>query len=927
MGVLDGYYSVYEDVSGDGKVIRIRDGVVTLQDAQFASIPEIEEASVPGSVEYLGPATFYNCAGLRSVTIGSGVREIGYQAFFDCSSLRSVTIPASVEDIDDTAFTGCDALEEFVTEPGGRFVSRGKYLYDTRDSAVVKYLPSAAKGTVVLEEDVLRLRDDSFYGCSDMRSLETRAEYVEMSHRAFGRCHSLAYIGKKFTARSRDGKTLIYCPPNTPMTRFSDPSLKRIASFAFMDCTGVSEVVLPRGLVELEPMALSCFPGLRTLSIEKGLDCDLGLMLLSEDGKVLKGRKAAGRTYRTDDGNIFCCVGEYAPVPDKPVPPGGSAPRPGEDDDDDGYEGRGRGRVTLFEPVFVDDCGLDDVSGMEQVKEELRNRLLLPVERRDLFEEYGLKTSSGILMYGPPGNGKTMLARAVAGELGAAFFSVTPSDILARWVGDEERNVRALFRNAHRYERSVIFFDDFDAIGKRRGNRREPWIDSLIAQLLIEMQGIPTYDGTLIVLAATNRPWVLDPALMRSGRFSTRIAVPLPDAAAREGIFRHELDGVPCGEIDYAALAGLTEGYSGADITNVCEKAKMSRVLAVAAGAAGGLTMEDMEGAVSAAPPSVDPRDLENFAAFERSGEAPDEEATGQTVFRPVSVEGCSLADVCGMEAVKAEFRNRVVLPAENPGVFEKYGLETSDGVLMYGPPGNGKTMLARAVAGELDAAFFNVTPSDVLSMWVGNVEKNIRNLFRAARRHERAVIFFDDFDAIGRKRGNERQPWMDSLIPELLIQMQGLERHGGTLIVLAATNRPWALDPALMRSGRFSTRIYVPLPDAEAREGIFERALGPVPHADLDFAALAGRTEGYSGADIAKACERAKLSRAVKAVSGEDPGMTAADLEEAIAATQPTVSRRDVEEMERYARTGEGPARGNEDTYVPGKAPREGYL
>ena len=296
------------------------------------------------------------------------------------------------------------------------------------------------------------------------------------------------------------------------------------------------------------------------------------------------------------------------------------------------------------------------------------------------------------------------------------------------------------------------------------------------------------------------------------------------------------------------------------------------------------------------------------------------EEKVPESRFKPVDVSGTTLDMVAGLEKAKKVIRDRIILSAEHPEIFETYHMKPATGILLYGPPGTGKTFLARAIACELKADFFSIRPSDINARFVGESEGYVRELFEEAAKSERAVIFFDDFDSLGAIRGNERTPWRDDLVNELLTQIQGLEGRNGSIYLLAATNRPWAIDTALMRSGRFSVHIHVPLPDAGARMKILMNALDGVPLADPDLDSIVRMTEGYNGADITEVAEAAKLSRIVAVAAGGKEGVTTEDLVSAIAQVPSTVSRKDIEDIEHYERTGTAPPSfDREETYAFG--------
>ena len=275
--------------------------------------------------------------------------------------------------------------------------------------------------------------------------------------------------------------------------------------------------------------------------------------------------------------------------------------------------------------------------------------------------------------------------------------------------------------------------------------------------------------------------------------------------------------------------------------------------------------------------------------------------------FRPVKVTDTRFSDIAGLEDAKELMYNNLILPAKHPELFDRFDMEGNTGVLLYGPPGTGKTMLARAVASEMDAKFYSIKSTDIRNCYVGKSEENIRELFETARNDGKAVIFFDDFDSLGRARGNSSEPWQSDLIDEILVQMQGIEKHSGRLMVLAATNRPWEIDSALMRSGRFSTHIHVGLPGPEAREKIISNRLSRIPHSDdIDIKVLARMTDGYNAADVEEVCRTAKMRRISQIDSGEGANeVTTEDFDFALSRVHSSVSRKDLQDIEEYRETG----------------------
>jgi len=415
---------------------------------------------------------------------------------------------------------------------------------------------------------------------------------------------------------TRDHKELIRVPPALADGYCLELSrLETIHPHAFWGCDGIGVLGLPGTVKNIYPEMIDELSGLRELRLGKGFSARLPVELRGKDGEILPPEDIQGHCFKKDVSGSFLLSGTYDTTKEDWV--GYTY-----NDDDDDYSSSES--TTVFEPLTVKGTFFKDIAGLQQAKDEIYRRLILPAKEPELFKRFNLESSTGMLLYGPPGTGKTMLARAVASELDAAFFSVKPSDILSRWVGGEEENIRKLFKAARKHERAVIFFDDFDALGKTRGNDLEPWMDELVTELLTQMQGIEKHDGTLLVLAATNRPWILDSALMRSGRFSVQISVPLPDADAREWIFRNRLSKIPISEeIEFRALADATEGYNGADIEEICNYAKVHRVEAIAKGdPEQSLDVCDIMYALGIVRSTVSEKDLRDLENYRLNGSA-----------------------------------------------------------------------------------------------------------------------------------------------------------------------------------------------------------------------------------------------------------------------------------------------------------------
>lgn len=543
---------------------------------------------------------------------------------------------------------------------------------------------------------------------------------------------------------------------------------------------------------------------------------------------------------------------------------------------------------------------MEDIAGEEEVKRQIDDQLVKPRENPELYARFKKTLGSGILLYGLPGTGKTMMAKAIANELNGAFFSVKCSDILSKWVGESEQNIKTLFATARSYPVSVIFFDEFEAIGASREETDKTQKD-IVPEILAQMQGFESYENTCICIAATNRPWMIDSAFLRPGRFGTHYRVDLPSKEARLQLFRMKLKELPVSpELDFDHLAEITEGYNCADIADgFVEKMKQNAIdRSLDSGVESSIDETDVEAAEKAVKSTVSESDIEQLKRFE-AGQM-DKNLTG---FAPEEKPSVTMADVAGLDNVKKAITEQIIRPHQNPELYAKFNKTIASGILLYGLPGTGKTMVAKAIANEIDAAFFSVKCSDILSKWVGGSEQNVKNLFDSARKYKTAIIFFDEFEAIGSKREDDDAS-TKALVPEILAQMQGFKTSKNELLVMAATNRPWMIDSAFLRPGRFGIHIRVDLPDEAARLAIFQNKLKAIPCSkDLDLQQAVKLTAGYNAADVSDGfIEKMKSLAIERALSGGGEELiTNADILEAAKEVKSTVSSEDVEAMKRY--------------------------
>ncbi|MFH1054526.1 MAG: AAA family ATPase [Candidatus Altiarchaeota archaeon] len=521
-------------------------------------------------------------------------------------------------------------------------------------------------------------------------------------------------------------------------------------------------------------------------------------------------------------------------------------------------------RAGGIEMVTQPTMKFSDVAGLDDVKEEIKNKIVYPLKNPEMSKKYGRKPGGGVLLYGPPGCGKTYIAKATAGECEASFFNVKATDLLSPEEGVTEKRLHSIFERASRNTPAIIFFDEIDAIaGHRRssgGAERR-----LINQFLTEMDGFEKKEG-VVVLAATNAPWDIDPALRRAGRFSDQIFLPPPDGKSREEVFRIHAQGRPLSEdVNFSELSSLTDGYSSADIALICDEAsKIPWREGMESGTARNVSNADFKVVISEHKPSITPWLKQAEKQLRESGESELYTELAEYVFkRAGGLEAASkpkmnFSDVGGLVEVKEEIKNKIVYPLKNPELAKEYGRTIAGGILFYGPPGCGKTYVARATAGECEATFYNVTITDLLSPEEGVTEKKLHSIFERASRNTPAVVFFDEIDAIAGLRSSAKGGAERRLINQFLTEMDGFEKKEG-VVVLAATNAPWDIDPALRRAGRFSDQIFLPPPDGKSREEIFRIHTKNIPlGGDINIGELSLQTDGYSSSDIKLICDEA---------------------------------------------------------------------
>ena len=495
----------------------------------------------------------------------------------------------------------------------------------------------------------------------------------------------------------------------------------------------------------------------------------------------------------------------------------------------------------------VPQVAYEDIGGLKEEMQKVREMIELPLRHPEIFEKLGIEAPKGVLLYGPPGTGKTLLAKAVANESNAHFISISGPEIMSKFYGESEARLREIFKEAKEKAPSIMFVDEIDSIAPKREEVTGEVERRVVSQLLSLMDGLEAR-GKVIVMAATNRPNAIDPALRRPGRFDREIEIKVPDKRGRLEILQIHTRNMPLDtDVNHQRIAEVTHGFVGADIEYLCKEAAMKCLrrllpelnledekLAPEVLDKLIITMNDFEGAIKDVMPS---------AMREVYLESPD----------------VRWKDIGGLEEVKRELQEAVEWPMRYPDMYKKLGHAIPKGILLHGPSGTGKTMLAKAVATESEANFIGVKGPELMSKWVGESEKGIREIFRKARQAAPCVIFFDEIDSIAPTRGGGAgmdggmgiNTSTERMVSQLLTELDGIQELQG-VVVLAATNRVDMIDMALIRPGRFDKIVFVPKPDKKTREVILELYVKGKPIGqDVNMKTIADVTEGFSGADV----------------------------------------------------------------------------
>uniref|UniRef100_A0A671MNM6 Transitional endoplasmic reticulum ATPase n=1 Tax=Sinocyclocheilus anshuiensis TaxID=1608454 RepID=A0A671MNM6_9TELE len=489
------------------------------------------------------------------------------------------------------------------------------------------------------------------------------------------------------------------------------------------------------------------------------------------------------------------------------------------------------------EEESLNEVGYDDIGGVRKQLAQIKEMVELPLRHPALFKAIGVKPPRGILLYGPPGTGKTLIARAVANETGAFFFLINGPEIMSKLAGESESNLRKAFEEAEKNAPAIIFIDELDAIAPKREKTHGEVERRIVSQLLTLMDGLKQR-AHVIVMAATNRPNSIDPALRRFGEITLLEILQI-----------HTKNMKLADDVDLEQVANETHGHVGADLAALCSEAALQAIRKK-------MDLIDLE------DETIDAEVMNSLAVtmddFRWALSQSNPSALRETV---VEVPNITWEDIGGLDDVKRELQELVQYPVEHPDKFLKFGMTPSKGVLFYGPPGCGKTLLAKAIANECQANFISIKGPELLTMWFGESEANVREIFDKARQAAPCVLFFDELDSIAKARGGnvgDGGGAADRVINQILTEMDGMSSKKNVFII-GATNRPDIIDPAILRPGRLDQLIYIPLPDEKSRIAILKANLRKSPISkDVDLDYLAKMTNGFSGADLTEICQRA---------------------------------------------------------------------
>ena len=519
------------------------------------------------------------------------------------------------------------------------------------------------------------------------------------------------------------------------------------------------------------------------------------------------------------------------------------------------------GNITKPKDLSIPRITYDELGGLKNEVQKIREMVELPMRHPELFEKIGIESPKGVLLYGPPGTGKTLLAKAVAGETNSHFTSLSGPEIMAKHYGESEERLREIFKQAEENAPSIIFIDEIDSIAPKREEVSGELERRIVSQLLTLMDGMKSR-GKIIVIAATNRPDSIDPALRRPGRFDREIEIGIPDDEGRLQILNIHTRGMPLDtDVNIKQIAKTTHGFVGADLEVLCKEAAMRSLRRILPE----INLEEEK---------VSKEVLQKIKITKNDFTDALKEVRPSALREVlVQIPDVSWDDVGGLDELKEELQEAIEWPLKHKEAFEYAHVKPPKGVLLYGPPGTGKTLIAKAVAKTTESNFISIKGPELLSKWVGESEKGVREIFRKARMAAPCIIFFDEIDALVPKRGSAGSDShvTENIVSQILTEIDGLEELNNVLII-GATNRLDIVDPALLRPGRFDRVIEVPNPDIKGIEMIFKIHTKDKPLSeDVNLKTISELSKGFSGAEIEEVCNRASLCGVKRFVQNKD--------------------------------------------------------
>ena len=521
-------------------------------------------------------------------------------------------------------------------------------------------------------------------------------------------------------------------------------------------------------------------------------------------------------------------------------------------------------KFELSEEVYSGDSGspgiyYEDIGGLKNEIELVREMVELPMKQPEIFEKLGIGAPKGVLLTGPPGTGKTLLAKAVATETDASFYSIAGPEIMSKYYGESEKHIREIFEKAEKNSPAIIFIDEIDSIAPKRSEGTDQTEKRIVAQLLTLMDGLKGR-GQLVVMAATNRPEDIDEALRRPGRFDRELKINPPTEDGRKEILQIHTRGMPLGEdVDFNEIANRTVGYTGADLEVLCKEAALKSLKP---------HMKKFKNLDEKLPAEELDKIKVGREHFREAMRMVEPSAMREVLIKKPDTKW---SDIGGLNEAKEKLRELVELPLLKPELFRMAGIKPSKGVLLFGPPGTGKTLLAKAVANESNANFISIKGPELISKWVGESEKHVRDIFKKARQVAPAIIFFDEFDSISKARGGGLNDSSEKVVNQLLTELDGVEELDG-VVVIAATNRRDLIDQALLRPGRIDAHVELPMPDRETKKAIFEVHTKKMPLVkEISVNDYIDKMDNWTGADIEVLAREAGMSAIKRSYAKKD--------------------------------------------------------